>query len=157
MSKILLHVWQTVQTLIRCSILWPLIWVYTVCNDLSVPIPRVIMVLLNFGMAVNSLKSNCSRKEANIFWQVKSLGVISIYLKWDGAKTDSPTLYNCILEESNFNFRNVWLLDLHIPREKMAKLFANSEDLIRRRILQCLIRVCTVCKLLFHGSPDYNG
>ena len=44
-SKILLYVWQTVLTLIRRRILRRLIWVYTVCKGLSVPIPRVIMVL----------------------------------------------------------------------------------------------------------------
>ena len=31
------------------------------------------------------------------------------------------------------------------------------ETLIRRRILWCLIWVCTVCQLPFYGSPDCNG
>ena len=31
------------------------------------------------------------------------------------------------------------------------------ETLIRRRILQRLIWVCTVCQLPFYGSPDYNS
>ena len=44
MYGILLYVWQTVQTLIRCHILWQLIWVYFVCNGLSVLILRVITV-----------------------------------------------------------------------------------------------------------------
>ena len=39
----------------------------------------------------------------------------------------------------------------------MAKLFANSADLIKRRILKRRIWVCTVCQLPFQGSPDYNG
>ena len=58
-----------------------------------------------------------------------------------------PTLY--ILED--FNFRNVRLCDLDIFRKKMAKLFANSVDLIRCHILWHLIRVCTVCQLSFWG------
>ena len=41
-KKKLLDEWQTVQTLIRCPILWCLIFVYTVCTGLSVPIFRVI-------------------------------------------------------------------------------------------------------------------
>ena len=41
--------------------------------------------------------------------------------------------------------------------EKKAKLFANSGDRIRHRVLWCLIWVCTVCQLPFYGSPDYNG
>ena len=36
---------------------------------------------------------------------------------------------NCILEESNSNFRHVRISDLDIPREKMAELFANSGDI----------------------------
>ena len=38
------------------------------------------------------------------------------------------TLPHNILEESNFNFKYVQLSDLHFPREKMAKLYANSGD-----------------------------
>ena len=43
-SKILLYVWQTVQTLIRCCRMWCLIWVYNVCKGLSVPIFKIIPV-----------------------------------------------------------------------------------------------------------------
>ena len=31
------------------------------------------------------------------------------------------------------------------------------ETLIRRRILRCLIWICTVSQLPFYGYPDYNG
>ena len=37
------------------------------------------------------------------------------------------TLPHDILEESNFNFRYIWLRDLHIPRAKWL-LFVNSGD-----------------------------
>ena len=33
-----------------------------------------------------------------------------------------------MLEQSNFNFRYVWLWDSDIPREKNANLFANTVD-----------------------------
>ena len=62
-----------------------------------------------------------------------------------------------ILEESNFNFRYIWLSDLHIPREKWLNYLQTVETLIRRRILRRLIWVCTVWQLPFYGSPDYNG
>ena len=45
-SKILLYVWQTVWTLIRCHVLRLLNWVYIVCKGLYVPILRVITVFL---------------------------------------------------------------------------------------------------------------
>ena len=38
----------------------------------------------------------------------------------------------------------------------MVALFANSETLIRRRMLRRLIWVCIVCQIPFKGSPDYN-
>ena len=59
-----------------------------------------------------------------------------------------------ILEESNFNFRYVRLCDWDIPREKWLNYLQTVETLIRCRIL---IWVCTVCRLPFYGSPDYNG
>ena len=42
MSKVLLHVWQTVLIPIRGYILRHLIWVYTVCKGLYVPILRLL-------------------------------------------------------------------------------------------------------------------
>ena len=44
-SVIVLDEWQTVKTLIRCHILHHLIWVYTVCSGLFVPILMVITVI----------------------------------------------------------------------------------------------------------------
>ena len=64
--------------------------------------------------------------------------------------------YN-ILEESNFNFRYVRLWDLYTPREKWLNYLQTVETLIRRRVLRCLIWICTVCQLPFYGYPDYNG
>ena len=48
---------------------------------------------------------------------------------------------------------------LHIPRGKWLNYMylQTVETLIRRRILQHLIWVCTVCQVPFYGSPDYNG
>ena len=43
-SKTLMNEWQTVLTQIRCHILGHLIWVYTVCSCLSVPVLRIITV-----------------------------------------------------------------------------------------------------------------
>ena len=65
--------------------------------------------------------------------------------------------YMYILEESNFNFRYIQLLDLHIPREKWLIYLRTLETLIRHCILRHLIWVCTVCQLPFYGSPNYNG
>ena len=41
--------------------------------------------------------------------------------------------------------------------KKWLNYFQTVETLIRRRVLQRLIWVCTVCRLSFYGSPDYNG
>ena len=48
---------------------------------------------------------------------------------------------------------------LHIPRGKWLNYMylQTVETLIRRRILQHLIWVCTVCQVPFYGSPDYSG
>ena len=43
--KIFVAEWQIVQTLIRCHILWHLIWVYTVCWSLPVQILQVNLIL----------------------------------------------------------------------------------------------------------------
>ena len=66
-------------------------------------------------------------------------------------------LSHTILEESNFNFRYVRLLNLHIPREKWLHFLQTLVILIRLRVLRRLIWVCTICQLSFYGSPDYNG
>ena len=39
----------------------------------------------------------------------------------------------------------------------MANLFANSGNPDQSHVLRRLIWVCTVCQVLFYGSPDYNG
>ena len=51
------------------------------------------------------------------------------------------------LEESNFNFRDVWLCDLDIPIEKWLNYLQTVETLIRCCIMRHLIWVCTVCQL----------
>ena len=56
-----------------------------------------------------------------------------------------------LLEESNFNFRFSRLWDIDIPGEKWINYLQTMETLIRCRILQCLICVCTVCLLPFKG------
>ena len=62
-----------------------------------------------------------------------------------------------ILEESNFNFRYTRLWNLHILREKWLNYLQTVETLIRHRVLQRLIWICTVCQVLFYRSPDYNS
>ena len=47
--------------------------------------------------------------------------------------------------------------DLYIPKGKWLNYLQTVETLIRRRILQHLIWVCTVCQLPFYGSQDYNA
>ena len=56
---------------------------------------------------------------------------------------------NYILEESNFNFRYVWLCDQNIPREKWLNYLQTVKTLIRRRIPWHLIWVSTVYQLSF--------
>ena len=56
-----------------------------------------------------------------------------------------------ILEDSNFDFRYVRLCDLDIPRENWLNYWQTVETLIRCRILQHLIWVCTVCQVPFWG------
>ena len=51
---------------------------------------------------------------------------------------------------SNFDFSNVRLWDLDIPREKWLNCLQTMETLIRRRILRRLIWVFTVCQLPFY-------
>ena len=43
-SLILLDEWHTLYTMIRHYSLWQLIWVYTICSGLSVPILRFIVI-----------------------------------------------------------------------------------------------------------------
>ena len=62
-----------------------------------------------------------------------------------------------ILEGSNFNFGEVRLWDLHIPREKWLNYLQTVETLIRCRRMWHLIWVCTVCQVPFYRYPDYNG
>ena len=67
------------------------------------------------------------------------------------------TLPHYILEDSNLKFRYVRLCNLNIPRKKWLNYLQTVETLIRCHILRHLFGVCTVCQLLFYGSPDYNG
>ena len=46
---------------------------------------------------------------------------------------------------------------LDIPGEKWPDCLQTVKTLIRCHILWHLIWVCTVCQLLFWGSPDFNG
>ena len=56
MSRILLFVWQTVKTLIRRRVRRRLIWVYTICKGLSVPILRGITVFIFQTMKSQRMK-----------------------------------------------------------------------------------------------------
>ena len=58
------------------------------------------------------------------------------------------TLQHYILEASNFDFRYVRLCALEIPKEKFLNWLQTVGTLIRCRVLQRLIWVCTVCQLL---------
>ena len=64
------------------------------------------------------------------------------------------TLPHYILEESIFNFSNVRLHDIDIPKEKWLNYLQIVEAL---HILWGLIWVCIVCQLPFQGSPVLNG
>ena len=46
MSKILLYVWQTMQTLTRCRVLRRLILLYTICKGMYVPVLRAYSPVL---------------------------------------------------------------------------------------------------------------
>ena len=56
--------WQTVYTLIRLSWRSNLIWLYTVCTDLTVPKFRIITVYIGQTVFISERFPSCSRK----FW-----------------------------------------------------------------------------------------
>ena len=59
-----------------------------------------------------------------------------------------------ILEESDFNVRDVRLFDLAIPREKCPNYLQTLKTLIGHCTMWHLIWVCNICQLPFWGSPD---
>ena len=77
-------------------------------------------------------------------WSVSTLFAQAVCLnilgKYNNCRAHTTHLTHCVLnrlshmlEESNFNFRYIWLWDLHIPRKKWLNYLQTVETLIRCR------------------------